>query len=876
MRLQLLRRERGAPARLFQRHLIRRGRGSGVGVGGCAKPLWLLHSARTEAGDTASPRETRARRQGQRRPAQEEAGPPLSCAKCARGHQARGPGVQQPPCRHPRSLSPRDPLQRLHSLTPLVQAGPHSTSTGALLVGLWKGWARAVVTGQEPCTPGPSVHLPDFLSIRHVGRADGDTGWMGAGLAGAGTKAEKTRQLSVPGDPWHWCQDPGVLGVTSVLEEFLLGSCEVGLEQSPKLLHHPVPPDPRLPEGGEHSKLWKTAQEGGGDADCRRTGFVDGGCWARPWPGCGVTRGSERGSGLAVELALGPRGGGHGVGSLRGPPGHLGLLFQLGLQTRPSSVPPFPVKLDGAGLWGAAPASSWGRCEAGSWPSAQNIPPFIGNVRKPRALPDALRAVALGAGSAPGGMSAAASGVVGTLQETWENALGWFLPNLAPPECGLHSILESLLVCLLISCMTDPLLQRILSERTVSAGSKIKHVLREACFHVEAKLETLVDGLCSARLFRMAGGLTSSEPGTITADLSDAADFAPGPQGKLHCRGCAQRLPPPTGRPGDPCLGSSAQRPQGGIKGQGGGEPSAPLRGSDGVAVDGLHPVQTDNYTELLSKGAEFQGDVSTSENRPVVSLLPPHAWPRQRRAGRDLLPVPTSRRCVTPLGVGSAPQVPVRTCPPFLLRRPRWSHLKVPVELRLGSQKEGPPGFGEEGGPALLVSRIKAVPFTPSSKTLGWLLSGVGEGGQACTSRFRPYCDAQQLWRRGAETAVRLSLPIIDGLGASEEGERLRGVHVRPESSECDTARDSAVLCWVWWRVAFQTARSFQRPAHVRTGASPSNPSDSPGTALTWGLCAESFDFSIAVSMEGRVLRPPISLSVRCLRISGTSVMHG
>ena len=141
-------------------------------------------------------------------------------------------------------------------------------------------------------------------------------------------------------------------------------------------------------------------------------------------------------------------------------------------------------------------------------------------------------------------------------------------------------------------------------------------------------------------------------------------------------------------------------------------------------------------------------------------------------------------------------------------------------------------------------------------------MLSGVGEGGQACTSHFRPYCDAQQLWRRGAETAVRLSLLIIDALGASEEGERLRGIHVRPESSECDTACDSAILCWLWWWVAFQTARSFQRPAHVCTGASPSSPSDSPGTALTWNLCAESFDFSITVCMEGRVLRPPISLS--------------
>lgn len=161
----------------------------------------------------------------------------------------------------------------------------------------------------------------------------------------------------------------------------------------------------------------------------------------------------------------------------------------------------------------------------------------------------------------------------------------------------------------------------ILSERTVSAGSKIKHVLREACFHVEAKLETLVDGLCSARLFRMAGGLTSSEPGTITADLSDAADFAPGPQGKLHCRGCAQRLPPPTGRPGDPCLGSSAQRPQGGIKGQGGGEPSAPLRGSDGVAVDGLHPVQTVRPSPL-SPGLTAGGVCSRSPPPAGVKLL--------------------------------------------------------------------------------------------------------------------------------------------------------------------------------------------------------------------------------------------------------------
>lgn len=60
-----------------------------------------------------------------------------------------------------------------------------------------------------------------------------------------------------------------------------------------------------------------------------------------------------------------------------------------------------------------------------------------------------------------------------TLQETWENALGWFLPNLAPPECGLHSILESLPVCLLISCMTDPLLQRCMAGSPVWGGTHL-------------------------------------------------------------------------------------------------------------------------------------------------------------------------------------------------------------------------------------------------------------------------------------------------------------------------------------------------------------------------------------------------------------------
>ena len=43
-----------------------------------------------------------------------------------------------------------------------------------------------------------------------------------------------------------------------------------------------------------------------------------------------------------------------------------------------------------------------------------------------------------------------------TFLETWENVLGWLLPKLAPLEHGLHSILASGPVCLLI-CMTVPL-----------------------------------------------------------------------------------------------------------------------------------------------------------------------------------------------------------------------------------------------------------------------------------------------------------------------------------------------------------------------------------------------------------------------------------
>ena len=38
----------------------------------------------------------------------------------------------------------------------------------------------------------------------------------------------------------------------------------------------PHPPGPRLPEGGEHGRPRTTAHEGGGDADCRGTGFVGG------------------------------------------------------------------------------------------------------------------------------------------------------------------------------------------------------------------------------------------------------------------------------------------------------------------------------------------------------------------------------------------------------------------------------------------------------------------------------------------------------------------------------------------------------------------------------------------------------------------------
>ena len=51
--------------------------------------------------------------------------------------------------------------------------------------------------------------------------------------------------------------------------------------------------------------------------------------------------------------------------------------------------------------------------------------------------------------------------------------------------------------------------------------------------------------------------------------------------------------------------------------------------------------------------------------------------------------------------------------------------------------------------------------------------------GGQACAARFRPYCDAQQLWRRGAESAVKLSLLIIDA--GRVRGRREAPGHLRP-----------------------------------------------------------------------------------------------
>ena len=63
--------------------------------------------------------------------------------------------------------------------------------------------------------------------------------------------------------------------------------------------------------------------------------------------------------------------------------------------------------------------------------------------------------------------------------------------------------------------------------------------------------------------------LTGSEPGTVTADLSDTEAFAPGPQGKLHPCGCAQRLPSPLAVLGTPAWGALHRGLRVGVKGQG-------------------------------------------------------------------------------------------------------------------------------------------------------------------------------------------------------------------------------------------------------------------------------------------------------------------
>ena len=56
--------------------------------------------------------------------------------------------------------------------------------------------------------------------------------------------------------------------------------------------------------------------------------------------------------------------------------------------------------------------------------------------------------------------------------ETWENTLGWFLPQLTPLERGLHSILASLRVCLLI-CTTVPLLPWYMAGFPVWGGAHL-------------------------------------------------------------------------------------------------------------------------------------------------------------------------------------------------------------------------------------------------------------------------------------------------------------------------------------------------------------------------------------------------------------------
>lgn len=104
-----------------------------------------------------------------------------------------------------------------------------------------------------------------------------------------------------------------------------------------------------------------------------------------------------------------------------------------------------------------------------------------------------------------------------TFLETWENVLGWLLPKLAPLEHGLHSILASLPVCLLI-CMTVPLLQRYVAGSPVWGGTHLLGLWTHAANRLQRP------GNCGVGVETMSGWgcLASAEGGFAEQSLRGA------------------------------------------------------------------------------------------------------------------------------------------------------------------------------------------------------------------------------------------------------------------------------------------------------------------------------------------------------------------
>lgn len=134
-----------------------------------------------------------------------------------------------------------------------------------------------------------------------------------------------------------------------------------------------------------------------------------------------------------------------------------------------------------------------------------------------------------------------------TFLETWEDALGWLLPSLAPLERGLHSVSAPLPACLLI-CMTVPLLRRYMAGSPVWGGTHLLGLWTHAANRLQRP------GNCGVGVEPVSGwGCLASAEGALLSSLS----MGPGALCPLPPPpGCALGLPSDTDLPGL-VLGSS-------------------------------------------------------------------------------------------------------------------------------------------------------------------------------------------------------------------------------------------------------------------------------------------------------------------------------